>query len=75
MEPERRRHCFQPLRALHARSPRQACPRNISQEGYASLLNLRPLVPDPIDPLRLNLPIRWILPWLPCALTLTRVTT
>ena len=33
MEPERRRHKFQPLRALRARAPRQAGPRNITQES------------------------------------------
>ena len=33
MEPERRRHQFQPLRALRARAPRQAGPRNTTQES------------------------------------------
>ena len=33
MEPERRRHQFQPLRALRAREPRQAGPRNTTQES------------------------------------------
>ena len=33
MEPERRRHQFQPLRALRARASRQAGPRNTTQES------------------------------------------
>ena len=33
MEPERRRHQFQPLRALRGRAPRQAGPRNTTQES------------------------------------------
>ena len=33
MEPERRRHQFQPLRALRARAPLQAGPGNTTQES------------------------------------------
>ena len=38
MEPEWRRHCFQPIKALRARSQRQACPRNILQESSQFLI-------------------------------------
>ena len=38
MEPERRRHQFQPLRALRARISRQAGPRNTTQESSKFLI-------------------------------------
>ena len=50
MEPERRRHQFQPLRALRARAPLQAGPGNTTQESSALRRNLtaaRPRGPPP----------------------------